>query len=559
MFDENENRDEITREEPGEKAEETVELSGEEDTAEKPEPEDIYSSSETNREYTNVYSSVADADDDDDIDIYSSDEPGVKYVDVEPDIPETAYTDAYSQPVNTAQNYQQPQYAQNPYSPYTERAYAPPIYGQPAPQPTGQYNPPVTPQEPVKKKKKGRKFLKFLALVLVFVLGVCAVPVAKKIKAKLTPSHVETYEDTDEEETSRGTGENKEIVISSNPGKEITNTAELAEKARKSNVGILLYTDNAASSLQGQGSGVVMDVDSTGEYTFIITCAHVIDSKGTKVKVQTEDGKSYDAEVVGYDTRTDLGVIRVHYTGFTPAEFGNSDDLVVGDPVYAIGNPGGVEFFGSFTGGFVSAINRPINSEIGYTMKCIQHDASINPGNSGGMLVNKYGQVIGINSQKISNTSYEGMGFAIPVSAAKPIIEDLITYGYVKDRPKLGISYYSVSSVTQYYMIAQMNNLPAGSLVITEVNEDSALAGTDVKRGDIIIGVNGKDLTTADVLLELIDKGKVGDKLTLKIARINSNYSVDTFDVTATLVEDRGTTAVKEETTQYDPFSYFGY
>ena len=130
MFDENENRDEITREEPEEKAEETVELSGEEDTAEKPEPEDIYSSSETNREYTNVYSSVADADDDDDIDIYSSDEPGVKYVDVEPDISETAYTDAYSQPVNTAQNYQQPQYAQNPYSPYTERAYAPPIYVQ---------------------------------------------------------------------------------------------------------------------------------------------------------------------------------------------------------------------------------------------------------------------------------------------------------------------------------------------------------------------------------------------------------------------------------------------
>lgn len=558
MFDENENRDEIIPEEPEVKAEESVEINGEKVAVETTEPEDIFSSSDTEKDDTDVHSSSADTDDDD-IDIYSSDESGVKYVDVEPDVTEPPYNDTYSQPVNTAQNYQQPQYGQNPYSPYVERAYAPPVYSQPTPQPAGQYNQPA-PQEPVKKKKKGRKFLKFLALVLVFVMGVCVVPAAKKIKAKVySSSHTATYDESHKEETSRGTGENKEIVISSNPGKEISNTAELAEKARKSNVGILLYTDNAASSLQGQGSGVVMDVDSTGEYTFIITCAHVIDSKGTKVKVQTEDGKSYDAEVVGYDTRTDLGVIRVHYTGFTPAEFGNSDDLVVGDPVYAIGNPGGVEFFGSFTGGFVSAINRPINSEIGYTMKCIQHDASINPGNSGGMLVNKYGQVIGINSQKISNTSYEGMGFAIPVSAAKPIIEDLITYGYVKDRPKLGISYYSVSSVTQYYMIAQMNNLPAGSLIITEVNDDSALAGTDVQRGDIIIGVNGKDLTTADVLLELIDKGKVGDKLTLKIARVNSNYSVDTFDVTVTLVEDRGTTTVKEETTQYDPFSYFGY
>lgn len=548
MFDENENR-EITEEEKTE--EEKTEEEKTEEVIPEVEEEAVP--------------------DEDEQDIYFDSATGVKYVPVEPDepidvqeteepaAPEFVYTDVYSntEAGNTysAPEPQRPVYTENPYSPYTERAYTPPVYSQPS----SAYVPPVNnqPQAPVKKKKKGR-FLKVIALILVFALGVGAVPTFKKIKSKLTaPKPVVSQE---EEETNMGTGENKEVVINPIPGKEVSGTAEIAEKARKSNVGILIYANNATSSLQGQGSGVVMDVDSTGEYTFIITCAHVIDSKGTNVKVQTEDGTSYDAEVVGYDTRTDLGVIRVHETCFTPAEFGDSDDLIVGDPVYAIGNPGGVEFFGSFTGGYISAINRPINSEIGYTMKCIQHDASINPGNSGGMLVNKYGQVIGINSQKISNTDFEGMGFAIPITSAKTIIEDLITFGYVKDRPKLGITYYSVASVTQYYMIAQMNDLPAGSLIISELNDDSALNDTDVKRGDLIIGVNGKDLTTADILLELIDKGHVGDKLTLTIARINSNYSVDKFDVQVTLVEDRGDSAAKEEeVTAYDPFSYFGY
>lgn len=334
-------------------------------------------------------------------------------------------------------------------------------------------------------------------------------------------------------------------------------TAQVAAKVKSSIVGIVVYT-NRSNSSAGEGTGVIMGEDDSRTYTYIITCAHVISDAGVQVRVQTEDGTTYDAEIVGFDTRTDLGVLRIKATGLKAAEFGNSDSLRVGDPVYAIGNPGGVEFFGSFTGGFVSAIDRPVSSEIGYTMKCIQHDAAINPGNSGGALVNAYGQVIGINSQKIAATEYEGMGFAIPITSAKAVIENLISHGYVPDRPMLGITYYPVSASQQYSMIAQIKGLPAGTLIINEINPESSLANTEARQYDMIIAVDGEPLTTADVLLEKIDDGKVGDTFTLTLCRVNSNYTIDEFDVEISLVEDKGGSEPVTTTVQYlDPFEYF--
>ncbi len=334
-------------------------------------------------------------------------------------------------------------------------------------------------------------------------------------------------------------------------------TSQVAAKVKSSIVGIVVYT-NRSNSSAGEGTGVIMGEDDSRTYTYIITCAHVISDAGVKVRVQTEDGTTYDAEIVGFDTRTDLGVLRIKASGLQAAEFGNSDSLNVGDPVYAIGNPGGVEFFGSFTGGFVSAIDRPVSSEIGYTMKCIQHDAAINPGNSGGALVNAYGQVIGINSQKIAATEYEGMGFAIPITSAKGVIENLISHGYVPNRPMLGITYYPVSASQQYSMIAQIKGLPAGTLIINEINPESSLANTEARQYDMIIAVDGEPLTTADVLLEKIDNGKVGDTFTLTLCRVNSNYTIDEFDVEISLVEDKGGSEPVTTTVQYlDPFEYF--
>ena len=462
-------------------------------------------------------------------------------------------------------NYGNPEYSRQYDSsyqaPYGQQGYGSPQYNQPYSQPYnepyGQYrdNYAASPAEPQKPKKSGKKiFLSILALVLVFALGVGVATILQKQN---------NYTVNAKSEDERTTGDTAEVTISGKPtGKKSASASgaltpkEIAEKVRPSNVGIVVYSSNSTSAT-GEGSGIIMGEDSTHTYTYVITCAHVIKESGIKVTVQTESGESYDAEIVGFDIRTDIGVVKIKKTGLEAAEFGNSEELAIGDAVYAVGNPGGVEFFGSFTGGFVSAINRPVSSEIGYTMKCIQHDAAINPGNSGGMLINEYGQVVGINSQKIASTNYEGMGFAIPITSAKEIIDDLIKYSYIPNRPKLGITYYPVTASTQYNMIARVRGLPAGTLIINQIDSESSLNNTKVQRYDMITAVNGKDLTTADVLLELIDNGKVGDKLTLTICRVSSNYEIETFDVEATLVEDRGDSVQTTTQRVIDPFEYF--
>lgn len=179
----------------------------------------------------------------------------------------------------------------------------------------------------------------------------------------------------------------------------------------------------------GEGSGIILSEDG-----YIVTNQHVI-SGADRLSVVTSDGTSYEAELIGEDSQTDLAVIKVNTEDkLTPAEFGSSDDLQVTDQVLAIGNPGGLQFNSSVTIGYVSALNRPVtNGETGFVVNCIQTDAAINPGNSGGALVDLNGLVVGINSSKIAATEYEGMGFAIPSTVVQPIVSDLIEYGYVRD------------------------------------------------------------------------------------------------------------------------------
>lgn len=342
---------------------------------------------------------------------------------------------------------------------------------------------------------------------------------------------------------------------------------EVAKKVKPSIVGVIV-SETTQSNLMGQsqsesgeGTGIIMGEDDTGEYTYIITCAHVISGSNIKATVQLEDGTTYDATVVGYDERSDVGVLRIKASGLQAATFGDSSKLATGQQVFAIGNPLGTEFFGTLTGGYVSAIDRPISSEIGYPMKCIQHDAAINPGNSGGALVNMYGQVIGINSSKIAE-GYEGIGFAIPINSAKEIVDSLIANGYVPGRPKLGVTYYAASQQSGYRMIVQMKELPAGTLVIKSIGSDSDLANTDAKAGDMIIAVNGKNLDNSNTLLELIEESKVGDTLTLTLCRIDNNYKTTEFEVKVKLVEDKGSTSSQKTTenttanTYYNPFGF---
>ncbi len=345
----------------------------------------------------------------------------------------------------------------------------------------------------------------------------------------------------------------------------VLSATEIYEKVSDVSVGVLVYQSSGMSSfssnLYGEGSGVIITENSNHTGTYVITCAHVVSGSGLSVKIQLNDGEKYDATIVGIDNKTDIAVLLMEKTGLTAAEFGSAENLKVGQTVYAIGNPGGTDFFGSFTSGIVSAIARPVNSPVGYEMNCIQHDAAINPGNSGGALVNEYGQVIGINSSKIAAEEYEGMGFAVPSETVKEVADEIIANGYVTDRPKLGIKYASVASSQTYSMIVQMNDYPAGSIIIDSITTDSSLYNTDVQRGDLIIKANGKDLDTPDVLLDLVQNGKVGDKIKLTIVRIDSNYKTTEFEVDATLIEDRGTVEEEETTTEdiYEYYNPFGF
>lgn len=432
---------------------------------------------------------------------------------------------------------------------------------------------------PIEKHKKKDKKIGgiIIAIILAVTVAFCGILGVYLIRKGVIQNPFTTIQNSLANKNAFGEAE---LVISDPPNiaevdeSDGLSAKEIYAKNVKSNVGIILYSSNASlfsqggqstgSNVAGEGSGIVMGTNKDGTKTFIITCAHVIanaKAQDFKVVVQDYTGKQYDAVVVGADSKTDIGVVAVEGKDLVPAEFGDSSKLVIGETVYAIGNPGGTEFFGSYTRGMISAIDRPVGNEIGYDMKSIQHDAAINPGNSGGMLINSVGQVVGINSSKIASTEYEGMGFSIPITSAKPIVDDLIANGYVTNRPKLGISYSPVSAFRTYAMVAHYNNLPAGSLIIRDIAKDSAFSGTKAQVGDLIIAVNGQDMTTADVLLEKIEKGNVGDELKLTICRVeDQTYAITKFDVTVKLVEDTGEIEVTQPSTQaFDWGDFFGY
>ena len=400
------------------------------------------------------------------------------------------------------------------------------------------------------KKKNGKKI--FIAVVaVVCILAISGVVASLFGGDFVQPEANDTnkpIENVGELETS-ATPSDSDVTVSDGT----LRPKDIYAKVLASSVGILVY-DSRYSTVVSEGSGVVFCEDKDGEYTYIITCAHVISDTGVSLIVKMNDNKEYSAQVVGFDTRTDIGVVRIKASGLAAAEIGDSSKLSVGDPVYAIGNPGGVEFANSFTNGMVSAIDRPVSSsKTGYTMECIQHTAAINPGNSGGALVNEYGQIIGINSMKIVADEYEGMGFAVPSSVFTKIVNEIIANGYVTNRPKLGITYLPASEYERYAMFVAIKGLPSGSIVIYSISDDSDLKNSDVKAGDLIYAVNGVEMNDTSYLAELIENGKVGDELTLSLIRINSDYSSKEFEVKVKLVEDKGDTYLIEEETTTSP------
>ena len=290
---------------------------------------------------------------------------------------------------------------------------------------------------------------------------------------------------------------------------------EIYEKVFPSVASISCVLDNGTSS----GTGIVMSADG-----YVITNYHVVDG-ARQIYVLLGENDRYAATLVGSDETTDLAVLNVEAADLTPAEFGDSSALRVGDMVVAIGDPLGTELRGTMTDGIVSAINRDLNLS-GRQMTLIQTNAALNSGNSGGPLINCYGQVIGINTMKMSSYSstsatVEGLGFAIPIAAAKPVIDELIAQGYVSGRPAIGIRGQNLDLRAQFFY-----HMPSG-VVVTEILEDSDAAKKGLETDDIIVGLNDVNISSLDDLVSAKNSLTAGDTVTLVIYRGGQYYKVE--------------------------------
>ena len=265
------------------------------------------------------------------------------------------------------------------------------------------------------------------------------------------------------------------------------------------------------------GTGIIMS-----ESGYIITNHHVIEN-ASQLTVLTYDDRQYTAALVGSDAISDLAVLQIEASGLTAAQFGDSDVLRVGDAVVAIGDPLGIQLRGTMTSGIISAIDRDLTVE-DRKMTLIQTDAALNSGNSGGPLINCYGQVIGINTMKMSayysSASVEGLGFAIPISVAKPIIDELIENGYVAGRPAIGINGESMPEYARLYY-----RLPKG-VYVTYVSEASDAYVKGIRENDIITAVNGTAVSTIDEINTIKNQYMAGDQVTLTVYRDGSYYDV---------------------------------
>lgn len=327
---------------------------------------------------------------------------------------------------------------------------------------------------------------------------------------------------------------------------------QIAAKCSPSSVGIVSQVEvsysypfgfgTSKSLSEASGSGFIYSSDG-----YIITNHHVIEN-AKQVTVILHDGTQHEAEIIGSDSLSDIAVLKItpaEGTPLTPMEIGNSDELVVGESVVAIGCPAGIEFIGTVTDGIVSAINRNVEITDNYgtvqkTMTLIQTNATINQGNSGGPLINTRGQVIGINTLKLNSSSYEGIGFSIPMNGAMPVIKQLIEHGKVIERTQddfaygkgvIGITGSAISEdEAEYY------NIPLGVLVV-QIDKNSSASKAGLRRGDIITHYNGKKVSSVEEINEAKGSGRAGEEVTVTVYRDSESGSDegDTFDITFTL------------------------
>lgn len=374
-----------------------------------------------------------------------------------------------------------------------------------------------------RRAKRNRGVIFFVLLVSVFsLLGIAFTAMFLAEQPALPeppPAGLEDEQEPAPEVLQPGEAGGTGVVLKNSPTPKVEYTVDesgilaipqIAKKVQPSVVGIICLLRDGS---ENTGSGIAMTEDG-----YIITNAHVIEG-AVSITILDHRAAEYEALLVGSDSQTDIAVVKAKDGEFTPAEFGDSSVLEVGETAVAIGNPLGMELFGSLTAGVVSASSRDIVIG-GRKVTLIQTDASVNPGNSGGPLVNHFGQVVGITSIKLGLGAYEGLGFAIPINFAKPIVDELIEKGYIGGRPMIGITVQPVDIyATKYY------KFPEGLCVIY-VDDASDAAAKGIKVGDIITEADGVVVTTNSALLSEKDRHAIGDEMTLKIYRDGKYFEV---------------------------------
>lgn len=399
-----------------------------------------------------------------------------------------------------------------PVTPIVER------YVQPTPLP-GRKNAPPSPS----RRRKGLKIFLFCMLGLIVLSGAITALWYGGVFDRYTsyddgrfehrgePNYYDNSDDHGETTIKRLPNTDKvKLRYSETHGKELS-IQEIYQKVNPSTVTVLTGMSDGSAMV---GTGVIFTEDG-----YILTNAHVI-AGGSECYVVLDTGENHRARLLGLDEEKDLAVIKIDATGLPAAEFGDSDALTVGDPVYAIGNPLGVELRGTLTDGIVSAINRDVYVD-GVTMTLIQTNAALNNGNSGGPLINVYGQVVGINTMKMgssSTTSVEGLGFAIPIASTAYMINDLIAYGEIHGEVMIGVSVQTVP-VT----------LDSGetALLIMDVTPGGPGDEAGLREGDLLLKADGEALTKSADLLRIRRRHDAGETLTLTYERNGKRSTVD--------------------------------
>ncbi|MGN0591287.1 trypsin-like peptidase domain-containing protein [Ruminococcus sp.] len=435
------------------------------------------------------------------------------------------YQGAYQNQQPYGQGYQNPYQNQQPYGQYARQGYAQGYYGTP-PQPVPE---PARPEPSPARINRALLITAIVAFAAILGFSVyCMVRdlsrgalgsggntgVQITIGTQKKPEVAENYQD----ETGRYTVEG------------------IAQAVRPSIVEIYTY-GKVDSLVIGSGSGIIISEDG-----YIVTNEHVLEG-ATSYVVYLDDDSTYPAKLVGRDAKTDIAVLKIDAAELTVAVLGDSDETVLGEEVVAIGNPAGLS--GTLTNGIVSGLNRKIRSDsTGYEMTCIQTNAAISPGNSGGALVNMFGQVVGITSSKYVSSSYEGLGFAITINEALPIIEELIQNGYISGRYRIGISFYSSGDTRTQRLFEQEQGFEIPEdfqgIWIDEISGDCSVASTELRKGDFIYKVGGKEVYDYDSLSAALEGCGPGDTVTAQCRRYGSSQSdYKDFDISFELMEDR--------------------